>query len=70
MDLIIVLSILFKCACAMIAFFAARLSLSSLDKRTHFDFKSWIRRADDQAISIYLGCRILAICILFGWVIS
>lgn len=55
---------------ALIAFLIVRLVLKWLDRIIDFDFKGWISNANDDAISNYLGYRILAVCLLVGLIVS
>jgi len=63
---IIAAGFLLKLVSALVAFVIARFALNNLDKAIGFNFKKWISHANDQAVSIYLGARILAICLLFA----
>lgn len=67
---IIITSAGLKLALAAAAFAAAWWSLRLFDRRQDFDFKHWLETADEQGRGIYFGFRILAICILFGLIIS
>ena len=67
---VIIVSFLLKLFGAAVAFIIARLALHNLDKATGFDFKEWIKSADDKAISLYLAGRIIAICILFALILA
>ncbi|MBR9780847.1 MAG: hypothetical protein GYB52_20795 [Rhodospirillales bacterium] len=55
---------------ALIAFVIVRWVLKWLDRIIDFDFKGWISNANDNAVSNYLGYRILAVCILVGLIVS
>jgi len=70
MEDVIGVSVALKIVLALIAFAGARFSLLFLDRRLRFDFKNWLGQANDQAVALYFGLRILAICILFGLIIS
>ncbi len=70
MENVIGLSVALKIVLALIAFAGARLALLFLDRKLRFDFKKWVGKANDQAVALYFGLRILAVCILFGLIIS
>lgn len=70
MENVIGMSVALKIVLALIAFAGARLALLFLDRKLRFDFKNWLGKANDQAVSVYFGLRILAVCILFGLIIS
>jgi small-conductance mechanosensitive channel len=55
---------------ALIAFVIVRWVLKWLDRIIDFDFKGWISNAEDDAVSRYLGFRILAVCLLVGLIVS
>ena len=65
----ILLGFSLKLFSALTAFVIARLALRNLDKASGFDFKHWINNTDENSKSIYLGSRIIAVCILFGLII-
>lgn len=66
----ILTSFAFKIAQALAAFFIARAGLAHLDKRLGFSFKEWLGNASPEAVSLYLGLRILAVCLLVGLIVS
>lgn len=66
---VIITGFLLKLLGALIAFVISRIALANLDKAVGFDFKEWIKNASDQAVGIYLGARIIAICLLFALII-
>tara|TARA_A100000171_G_scaffold6710_2_gene5237 strand:+ start:40077 stop:40316 length:240 start_codon:yes stop_codon:yes gene_type:complete len=65
-----VISALIQIGLALLAFLLSRWMLKRLDLRIDFNFKEWISNADDNAVSNYLGYRILAVCILVGLIVS
>lgn len=70
MEDVIIISMLFKIVQACVAFGFVWCGLRFLDKTVKFDFKHWVQNADDSAIAVYLGFRVLAFCLLLGFVIS
>tara|TARA_R110000751_G_scaffold52823_1_gene114828 strand:- start:272 stop:487 length:216 start_codon:yes stop_codon:yes gene_type:complete len=67
---IILISTLLKLGLSLLAFACAWGGLRLFDIATGFNFKNWIKHADHHSISNYLGFRQLAICILFGLILS
>lgn len=55
---------------AVAAFFIARMCLIILDRSNGFNFKRWLTNASDSAVAVYLGFRILAICLLVGLIVQ
>lgn len=55
---------------ALVAFALVWLMLKGFDRANDFSFKDWIRDANDDAVSGYLGDRIIAVCILVGLIVS
>lgn len=67
---VIIIGSLLKLIMASIALLAVMFGLSWFDKRTKLSFTSWMKGATDETRAIYYGFRILAVCLLFGLVIS
>jgi len=51
-------------------YYFIRFILQHLDRGLDFSFKEWIHNASDDSKAVYLGLRILSICIFVAWVVS
>jgi hypothetical protein len=67
---VVLLSFSFKLIMAGIGYYFIRLILKHMDKFLDFDFEGWLNTADDTGKGIYLGMRILSICIFVAWIVS
>lgn len=70
MEIVIITSMVVKIVMALIALGTLRLALRMFDKSLCKSFSDWLGELDGTGTGIYLGCRILGVCILFGLVIS
>lgn len=75
MGQVVLLSTLTDIALLVIAFLLLWLALRFLDVITGFDFRRWINEgsatdAHDIALAVYLGARLVGICLLVGLGIS
>ena len=59
-----------KLMIAIIAILICRISLIYMDRVAGFNFTNWLEQADSRDKALYYGCRILAICLLVGLVLS
>jgi len=67
---IILTSIIAKLVVAVAAYIVIRLVLRQLDRSAQIYFSDWYHDADPKSRAIYFGCRIIAICLLFGLILS
>lgn len=75
MGQVMVASSLMDVGLLVIAFLLLWLALRMLDIVTGFDFRRWIKEGSgddvhDLALAVYLGARLVGVCILVGLGIS
>ncbi|MFK5882872.1 MAG: hypothetical protein QM489_00875 [Candidatus Izemoplasma sp.] len=67
------ISVLAKIGLALIAFLAIRLSLYVLDQALDVSFKEWIQvmaKDHPEKLSLYYGMRLVAVAVLFGFILG
>jgi hypothetical protein len=70
MNDVILVSVALNLFMGLVGLFAARYALKYLDQVSSFDFSKWLNTADDTALGIYFGCRILGVAIVIGFALS
>lgn len=70
MTSVIITGLLLKLVTAIIAFFAIRVSLRQFDRISGINFKKWYSNASTFDQAVYFCGRNLAVCILFGLILS
>jgi len=73
MDPILFVSMLVQLGFALLGVELALLLARRMDKRLGIDFGRdvWgVMKDDPLALALYCGCRILAVCLLIGFVVS
>ena len=64
------MAVAFKFCVALLAFAGVRIAIYNFDRAFGISCPGWLNDSSDMAKALYFGLRLVAVCILFGYIFS